>query len=320
MSSYDPKLERAVVNGKHESGDLQKILEKFIELFVLCPNCKLPELKMSVKQQTKIKIHCAACGHNGLLPTSHKLTGYIINNPPPKTARGAHTGKEDEPKDKETADIKAIRAAAEDVEWFTDTSETAQKERKAVEFGAMLGDVAKLQRIDAIIEEARLSNAENAPETVIKVFLANKENATVTEILSELRRVSLARSLDEPQKIKALLSAVIDAKKGKDIHTEFGKHAALFQKIVVSQASAVLFINCIEDFVGLMHPELLPRFPLILKELYEQDVLEEEHILTWFDTPAENSWFVNVDVGNATRAKSVVFVEWLREDEDEDEE
>jgi ribosomal protein L37AE/L43A len=65
--------ERAIVNGQHMAPDMAKILEKFIDIFVLCPTCKLPEITMKVKK-TSIKIDCAACGHNGALATMHKYT------------------------------------------------------------------------------------------------------------------------------------------------------------------------------------------------------------------------------------------------------
>lgn len=77
QSKYNVGTERAIVNGCHNAPDLQKMLEKFIEIFVLCPTCKLPEIKMKIKSKT-IKIDCAACGHNGVLQTAHKLLTYIL--------------------------------------------------------------------------------------------------------------------------------------------------------------------------------------------------------------------------------------------------
>jgi translation initiation factor 2 beta subunit (eIF-2beta)/eIF-5 len=40
QSKFDKETERAVVNGSHQAGDLAKMLEKFIEIFILCPTCK----------------------------------------------------------------------------------------------------------------------------------------------------------------------------------------------------------------------------------------------------------------------------------------
>lgn len=41
QSKYSVAEERAVVNGQHQAGDLQKLLDKFIQQFILCPNCKV---------------------------------------------------------------------------------------------------------------------------------------------------------------------------------------------------------------------------------------------------------------------------------------
>jgi len=88
MSKFDQKREVGIVNGKHEAPDLAKLLEGFIETFVLCPTCKLPEINMKVNKKKDIVIDCRACGHNGVLKTAHKLTTFIINNPPGSAAKG----------------------------------------------------------------------------------------------------------------------------------------------------------------------------------------------------------------------------------------
>jgi len=82
QSKFDKAREMGIVNGAHSAGDLAKLLDKFIATFVLCPTCKLPEIKMDIYQKSKIKIDCAACGHNSILKTAHKLATYIVKNPP----------------------------------------------------------------------------------------------------------------------------------------------------------------------------------------------------------------------------------------------
>jgi translation initiation factor 5 len=44
QSKYDPKEDRAVVNGAHDGLKLAELLNKFIELFILCPKCKYATL------------------------------------------------------------------------------------------------------------------------------------------------------------------------------------------------------------------------------------------------------------------------------------
>lgn len=43
QTRYNEEDERAIVNGAHMNATLQQLVHKYVELFVLCPNCRLPE-------------------------------------------------------------------------------------------------------------------------------------------------------------------------------------------------------------------------------------------------------------------------------------
>lgn len=284
---------------------------------------------MSVSQRSqRIKIDCAACGHNGVLPTSHRLATFIVNHPPPKTKRGAHKDAEDvdEAAAKEAAEQKALRAARKrgekevEVEWHTDTSDEAVRHRKIAEFGEAEEDKERATKIAEIMSMAQAAGMSDAPSTVLRLYIASKDR-TVNEIVAEIRRLQIARGLDDSQKIKVLLEAFIDPLESKTVPTQFAAQAKVFSKFTTSPADAQLFIACIEDFVGEVHSDLLPRFPLILQALYEADVLSEDVILAWYESPPESNWLVKKEVAVATRAKSAPLIEWLQaEDEDEDDE
>ena len=46
QTTWTPETERSIVNGSHTTQDLQTNLFKYIEKFVLCPGCRLPETSM----------------------------------------------------------------------------------------------------------------------------------------------------------------------------------------------------------------------------------------------------------------------------------
>merc|ERR1712151_398500 len=73
--------ERAVINGHHENSTFQGLVDKFIEKYVLCVGCSLPEIDMVVKKGLVVAT-CKACGWNGELDNQHKLASYIQKNPP----------------------------------------------------------------------------------------------------------------------------------------------------------------------------------------------------------------------------------------------
>jgi translation initiation factor 5 len=41
QTTYNEDTDRAIVNGAHTDDTLQKLIHRYIEAFVLCPNCRL---------------------------------------------------------------------------------------------------------------------------------------------------------------------------------------------------------------------------------------------------------------------------------------
>ena len=70
--------DRAIINGQHTNKILQQHLDTFIDKFVLCPTCLLPETKLSIKNGN-IYHKCKACGAKNLVDMSHKLCKFILS-------------------------------------------------------------------------------------------------------------------------------------------------------------------------------------------------------------------------------------------------
>ena len=43
ITTYSADTDRAIINGKHDDSELQEQVLKFVEAFILCPNCRLPD-------------------------------------------------------------------------------------------------------------------------------------------------------------------------------------------------------------------------------------------------------------------------------------
>jgi len=79
QSRWESELEKSTVNGAHATPDLQKLLNAFIDRFVLCPKCHLPETALTVNVKKGLIYHkCSACGCKELVDMSHKLAAYIL--------------------------------------------------------------------------------------------------------------------------------------------------------------------------------------------------------------------------------------------------
>ncbi len=77
QTTYNAETDRAIVNGAHTDQVLQQNIHKYIELFVLCPNCRLPETEYKIKSGA-IYHKCMACGSKEMVDMSHKLCTYIL--------------------------------------------------------------------------------------------------------------------------------------------------------------------------------------------------------------------------------------------------
>jgi len=103
QTQFDIKAERYIVNGCHDAGKMQDMLDGFIKKFVLCEKCENPETVLKVKKNM-IGASCKACGHIFTLDMRHKLTTFIVKNPPEKdidSQGSSQTEKKDRKKEKE---------------------------------------------------------------------------------------------------------------------------------------------------------------------------------------------------------------------------
>jgi len=92
QTTYNVADDRAVVNGAHTDQELQQCVHKYVEKFVLCPNCGLPETQYKIKQGV-IWHMCAACGAKDMVDMNHKLCTYILKKHAEEKKKKAKEGK-----------------------------------------------------------------------------------------------------------------------------------------------------------------------------------------------------------------------------------
>lgn len=84
------------IKGEHSVKELQELVQDYIEQYVLCPTCGLPETSYKVKRST-VQARCAACGHKSYIEeataASEKVNHLIIkayrSRPRARTEEGA---------------------------------------------------------------------------------------------------------------------------------------------------------------------------------------------------------------------------------------
>lgn len=92
QTSFDEKNDRYIVNGAHDATKLRELLDGFIDKFVLCKSCKNPETDLIITKSEEIIRDCKACGERTGVDMRHKLTTFIIKNPP-KSAKKSKSKK-----------------------------------------------------------------------------------------------------------------------------------------------------------------------------------------------------------------------------------
>ena len=84
QTKFDEKSGTAIVNGAHDAKRLSELLEGFIKRFVQCYACGNPETEVQINKQEAIDLQCKACGNVSHVDMRHKLTTFILKNPPEK--------------------------------------------------------------------------------------------------------------------------------------------------------------------------------------------------------------------------------------------
>ena len=105
QTSYSEATDRAVVNGAHTDTVLQDMIHRYIEYFVLCPSCGLPETEYKIKNDI-IWHRCKACGAKEMVNMQHKLCTFILAQNKKAKAEKKKNEKKDRKNKKDKKDKK----------------------------------------------------------------------------------------------------------------------------------------------------------------------------------------------------------------------
>ncbi|GKT32119.1 Eukaryotic translation initiation factor 5 [Aduncisulcus paluster] len=75
-TKYDKTTGFARIAGVHSLKDLNAHLKVFIDHYVMCPKCGLPET-VFVPDGDKTECHCKACGYNDIFTGAHRIVAII---------------------------------------------------------------------------------------------------------------------------------------------------------------------------------------------------------------------------------------------------
>ncbi|SCV03912.1 LANO_0G07008g1_1 [Lachancea nothofagi CBS 11611] len=336
QTSISVDKDRYLVNGAHEPAKLQDVLDKFISSFVLCGSCKNPETEIVVTKTGDLIRNCKACGKRTPMDLRHKLSSFILKNPPESME-----GKNKKKAATASANIRGAGVSISDIaQGISQSSAQADAEaggdsdddELARQINAAASSLQEIEinhddwavdmseeAIRARAKELRAANGEDEELSALEEYgewiLKQEEIPSDVDLYKKASELDL---LQEPKVACVLAQALFD----EDIVEEISEHTAFFKKLFTSEEFENQFLGGIERFLGLEHKALIPALPKILVQLYNNDVVSEEVIIK-FGTKCSKK-FVPKEVSKKVRRAAKPFITWLQtaesDDEDEDSE
>jgi translation initiation factor 5 len=269
QTSFDEKNDRYIVNGAHNADRLRELLDVFIEKFVLCKSCKNPETELvilKVNRTEDIIRDCKACGERTGVDMRHKLTTFILKNPPVKVKKskkksgeenpaangddgdadeGDHNAESDDELTKrikaEAAELNTDTALAGD-DWSADTSPEAVKARvKALE--------SKMANTALGGDDDGSDDDVNSPYAQLGRWI--EENRETDPKSFAVHIYKKAEDLGIEKKHKTVL-ILVQALFTENVITEIPKYGPLLTKVISILSKC--FLRCqlrfVDDHVG----------------------------------------------------------------------
>ncbi|SCU91201.1 LADA_0F08658g1_1 [Lachancea dasiensis] len=334
QTSISVDKDRYLVNGSHEPAKLQDVLDKFIASFILCGSCKNPETEIVITKNSDLIRNCKACGKRTPMDLRHKLSSFILKNPPESME-----GKNKKKAATASANIRGGGVSISDIaqgksqssaQADAETAGDSDDDELARQINAAASSLQEIEvnnddwavdmseeAIRARAKELRAANGEDQELTSLEEYgewiLKQDESPSDVDLYKKASELDL---LQDPKIACVLAQALFD----EDIVEEISEHSAFFKKLFVSEEFENQFLGGIERFLGLEHKALIPALPKILVQLYNNEVVSEEVIVN-FGTKCSKK-FVPKDVSKKVRRAAKPFITWLQtaESEDEDDE
>ncbi|KAL5777095.1 hypothetical protein ACOSP7_010021 [Xanthoceras sorbifolium] len=242
------------------------------------------------------------------------------------TKKKAHASDEDHSPARSQADENEQAATDDeddDVQWQTDASLEAAKQRIQEQLSAATADMVMLSTT-----EEKKKSVKKSPERERKghengSHVINSHQKLVDDIKEFLKKGSSASQLKSflstlsgtPQEVMdALFAALFDGVE-KGFAKEVSKKKNYLAAATQEEGTQTALLHSIESFCGKGNPDVVKEVALVLKSLYDNDVLEEEFILEWYKKGLDGG---NKNSQVLKNAKPVI--EWLQSAESETEE
>ncbi|ETW56251.1 hypothetical protein PFAG_03699 [Plasmodium falciparum Santa Lucia] len=324
MVKFEENEEKAIVNGAHKEKDLVNILDKFIEMYVLCPHCLLPETDIVVKKGILI-CKCNACGNIGELNNSHKIATYMIKNPPMISTVGSKKKKGKEKKVEKSSKGKSEKTDknednnrngviySDDEE--NDDSDDLLDSDKSISNGkkenkknkkkdtsssnnnnsnnnnnnsSSSNSKKKKEEENFVLEKECLHfGSPEIKEVIERMKTIFKESTQMNDIqyAEELRVLQVSQCFDSKCRVFICLCSLFEDKISKEL---LEKNIKYIKKINDTSVTTMDIFLALEYYVNKVAINSLSIYPYILQVLYNNDIFESKDIIKRYDDDGKN--------------------------------
>lgn len=224
----------------------------------------------------------------------------------------------------------------DDVQWQTDTSLEAARQRIQEQLSAATAEMVMLSTDEPEKKIKPVNNKANGspkcasppPEEKPKAENGSSEEShhemLVEEVKANLKKGVGAKQLQSilasltgsgQEKMTTLFEALFEGVE-KGFAKEVEKKKSYLASIIAGdEGSQLLLLRAIEAFCGKSRPSALKEVALVLKGLYDGDVLEEEYIVQWYEEGVSGANKKSQIWKNAQP-----FITWIQSAESESEE
>jgi len=323
--NMDHDNDRYIVNGAHDAKMLQDKLDIFIKNWVLCTNCCNPETKLTVIGGKTIHSYCKACGQKNELKVPGRMAQYITKNSPDKFKVAEIY--EDQAKSDEVPKSSPKHHPSpqydgwgEDADFKLSTDDNALIDRYLEDITGQMGQLTVgAEMVDKLPETEKVDFFVRHLKKIKKKhddFPANG-GADVGALARKLNmnEYGIWAYCDAYQKWTQ--AEKMSPEKLRKYFDNYKTH--LEELCKDCETSQRMMLGVVETIVYAHKKKLLAHTAHILKQLYDDDVVEEDAILKWADKPTKK--FVKKNFVEKMHADDnvVKFITWLKENDSSDE-
>jgi len=299
---------------------------------------------MHIKNEN-ILLKCRACGAITPADVSHRLSTYIVKNPPVTAQKSAETRKELKEKRKQEAKERAAEVE-DDQDWAVPTTPEAVAQRRLILLGtkdrlsAQAGDEAaddgdaaedgdnekehadgEVDTHDGGEKKEEVKEEKKALELVDLVKVGSNpipalqkfwdSIPSAEEAQRQVRALSEANQWSEANVIKIVFGSLFD----KDLRRGFMIKSRYLRLFVPTAKQQKIVLYCVEKLCQL-DGEAVKIVADLLNGLWEENILDDETLLKWYKHPHEQ---MPPKLSQKIRDAAQPFVDWLQKADEENE-